>query len=1011
MNLSKKFFTLLMLVMASITGFSQTKVNLALHNPLTTPVGSTFNWYSATPVSTSTILSPSLIAAAPAGTYYGAYTDNASSPCYSPAVKVDVVTNICPATTADITAKLPAGSTMEWHTTATPSTSDLVTNTAALTVGAGTYIAYNNVAGVYTYANEVAIVTIIPTLAAPTATSGGDQIACETSPIQTLTATATGNTVTWYNAASGGSVVASPTLSATGTITYYAQNSDPSYCPSTTRTAVTLTINPKITFTATPTQITCNGGTGSVVLASSGGTGTLTYSGDATTALTAGTYNYTVTDANGCTATASATINAAPSAITFTATPTQITCNGGTGSVVLAGLPSGAWTINQSGTAATTYSSNTSSYTVSGLTGGTYAFTVTSAAGCISTSTSNVVLINAICAIADVYPTQTPSTTLPTTVGNVTDASGTGTDTINGVAVTTLNTDVTPVTAGPLSIDKEGVLTLAASTPSGSYPITYTICEVDPTTGLAVSPANCSTVTDTIIVLSPIVANIDTATVPAGGTVSNVVSNDTLNGQPAVIGNNVNLTGASVPAGLTLNPDGTITIGTTTPSGSYPITYTICEIIPVGGAAVSPANCSTVTNTIIVLSPIVANVDTATVPAGGTVPNVVSNDTLNGQPAVIGNNVNLTGASVPAGLTLNPDGTITVDPFAVSGTYTVVYTICEIGAVPANCATATATVKVTVIQANPDVYSVLPGTNTQNVIINDTLNGSPTAIGIGAGQVTLTSTPKGPLTMNPDGTIAVVVNTPAGTYPINYTICEANKPANCSTTTATVTVNAEPSIKVIKTGVLNDLNSDGFQEIGETITYSFAITNTGNVPLTNVVVTDPLPGIAMTGTPISLAIGETNKIEFQGVYTLTKEDMIRGSVANQATVFGTPPSGPKVSALSSDSDDVNPKPTVKDVKGCVIEVFNAVSPNQVFYIRGLECYPDNTVEIYNRWGVLVFERSGYNNSDRAFIGNSEGRVTVKQSEELPTGTYFYIFKYKDTDSNAHEKAGYLYLNR
>ncbi len=911
MNLSKKFFTLLMLVMASITGFSQTKVNLALHNPLTTPVGSTFNWYSATPVSTSTILSPSLIAAAPAGTYYGAYTDNASSPCYSPAVKVDVVTNICPATTADITAKLPAGSTMEWHTTATPSTSDLVTNTAALTVGAGTYIAYNNVAGVYTYANEVAIVTIIPTLAAPTATSGGDQIACETSPIQTLTATATGNTVTWYNAASGGSVVASPTLSATGTITYYAQNSDPSYCPSTTRTAVTLTINPKITFTATPTQITCNGGTGSVVLASSGGTGTLTYSGDATTALTAGTYNYTVTDANGCTATASATINAAPSAITFTATPTQITCNGGTGSVVLAGLPSGAWTINQSGTAATTYSSNTSSYTVSGLTGGTYAFTVTSAAGCISTSTSNVVLINAICAIADVYPTQTPSTTLPTTVGNVTDASGTGTDTINGVAVTTLNTDVTPVTAGPLSIDKEGVLTLAASTPSGSYPITYTIC----------------------------------------------------------------------------------------------------EIIPVGGAAVSPANCSTVTNTIIVLSPIVANVDTATVPAGGTVPNVVSNDTLNGQPAVIGNNVNLTGASVPAGLTLNPDGTITVDPFAVSGTYTVVYTICEIGAVPANCATATATVKVTVIQANPDVYSVLPGTNTQNVIINDTLNGSPTAIGIGAGQVTLTSTPKGPLTMNPDGTIAVVVNTPAGTYPINYTICEANKPANCSTTTATVTVNAEPSIKVIKTGVLNDLNSDGFQEIGETITYSFAITNTGNVPLTNVVVTDPLPGIAMTGTPISLAIGETNKIEFQGVYTLTKEDMIRGSVANQATVFGTPPSGPKVSALSSDSDDVNPKPTVKDVKGCVIEVFNAVSPNQVFYIRGLECYPDNTVEIYNRWGVLVFERSGYNNSDRAFIGNSEGRVTVKQSEELPAGTYFYIFKYKDTDSNAHEKAGYLYLNR
>jgi gliding motility-associated-like protein len=101
---------------------------------------------------------------------------------------------------------------------------------------------------------------------------------------------------------------------------------------------------------------------------------------------------------------------------------------------------------------------------------------------------------------------------------------------------------------------------------------------------------------------------------------------------------------------------------------------------------------------------------------------------------------------------------------------------------------------------------------------------------------------------------------------------------------------------------------------------------------------------------------------------------------------------------------------------CAIEVFNAVSPNDdgnndVFYIRGLECYPDNTVEIYNRWGVLVFERSGYNNTDRAFRGVSEGRVTIKQSDELPVGTYYYIFKYKDSESKGHEKAGFLYLSR
>ncbi|MBX9807569.1 MAG: gliding motility-associated C-terminal domain-containing protein, partial [Flavobacteriaceae bacterium] len=104
------------------------------------------------------------------------------------------------------------------------------------------------------------------------------------------------------------------------------------------------------------------------------------------------------------------------------------------------------------------------------------------------------------------------------------------------------------------------------------------------------------------------------------------------------------------------------------------------------------------------------------------------------------------------------------------------------------------------------------------------------------------------------------------------------------------------------------------------------------------------------------------------------------------------------------------------ITGCIIEVFNAVSPNgdgdnDVFYIRGLECYPDNTVEIFNRWGVLVFERDHYNNDDRAFRGVSEGRVTVNQSEELPEGTYYYVFKYKDSNANGHQQAGYLYINR
>lgn len=62
--------------------------------------------------------------------------------------------------------------------------------------------------------------------------------------------------------------------------------------------------------------------------------------------------------------------------------------------------------------------------------------------------------------------------------------------------------------------------------------------------------------------------------------------------------------------------------------------------------------------------------------------------------------------------------------------------------------------------------------------------------------------------------------------------------------------------------------------------------------------------------------------------------------------------------------------------------------NEEFLIERIENYPDNTVEIYNRWGVLVFEVSGYDNDSKVFVGLSEGRVTVNKADALPNGTYF-----------------------
>ncbi|MEZ0129564.1 gliding motility-associated C-terminal domain-containing protein [Flavobacterium sp. LBUM151] len=194
------------------------------------------------------------------------------------------------------------------------------------------------------------------------------------------------------------------------------------------------------------------------------------------------------------------------------------------------------------------------------------------------------------------------------------------------------------------------------------------------------------------------------------------------------------------------------------------------------------------------------------------------------------------------------------------------------------------------------------------------------------------------------------------------------------------------------------------------------MTNTGNVPLVKITVTDPLPGVVVSGDAIDLAVNESDENSFTARYTITQTDINKGSVSNQANVKGQSERGVVVEDKSDDTNNTEDKPTVLPLNGCQIEVLNAFSPNgdgknERFYIRGLECYPDNTVEIYNRWGVLVFDIDHYNNEERAFVGFSAGRTTIKQSEGLPVGTYFYILKYRDSESNQHEKSGYLYINK
>jgi len=107
------------------------------------------------------------------------------------------------------------------------------------------------------------------------------------------------------------------------------------------------------------------------------------------------------------------------------------------------------------------------------------------------------------------------------------------------------------------------------------------------------------------------------------------------------------------------------------------------------------------------------------------------------------------------------------------------------------------------------------------------------------------------------------------------------------------------------------------------------------------------------------------------------------------------------------------QPNVPDEE---VEVFNVITPNgdgihDELVITGLENYPDNTLRIYNRWGILVYTTKAYDTEGNVFDGTSEGRVTVQQDNKLPVGTYFYLLDYVDVTGKTITMTGYIYLNK
>ncbi len=254
-----------------------------------------------------------------------------------------------------------------------------------------------------------------------------------------------------------------------------------------TTTTFTVTVNPTPTVNTVSTPETCNelnNGTASITPIV--GTAPFNYqwnNGDVTaniTALSAGTYTATVTDANGCSTITSTTVTQ-PAPLTATASGVNETCNqldNATVSVVAAG-----------GTTAYNYVWNSGQTTASasGVSAGTYTVTVTDANGC-SVSTSTVVTQpDALTATLESTVNVSCSTITPDGAINIATTGGTTAYTYAWTGTAATTEDLTGLAAGNYTLtvtDANGCSTVVG-------PITITL-NPDPTITVGNSTTICT---------------------------------------------------------------------------------------------------------------------------------------------------------------------------------------------------------------------------------------------------------------------------------------------------------------------------------------------------------------------------------------------------------------------------------------------------------------------------------------------------------------------------------------
>jgi gliding motility-associated-like protein/uncharacterized repeat protein (TIGR01451 family) len=199
--------------------------------------------------------------------------------------------------------------------------------------------------------------------------------------------------------------------------------------------------------------------------------------------------------------------------------------------------------------------------------------------------------------------------------------------------------------------------------------------------------------------------------------------------------------------------------------------------------------------------------------------------------------------------------------------------------------------------------------------------------------------------------------------------------------------------------------------VGREVVFTVTLTNLSQIMVTNIRVND----LVSPATGFQYVSSSTTKGVYDAVAGVWQLEEVLSDEVNTLTITAIVPevgtyqniaaivdSFPEDSNATNDRATASVTVTPRSSDECGF-LFNQISPNgdginDTVYINCIADYPNNTLQVYDRYGNEVFSANGYDNTWMATGKNGD----------LPKGTYFYIL---DLGDGTEVRKGWIQIIR